>query len=68
MKQLTLQSEAYRYAVAAFKEWLQTIGYNGPVAVETFSKALRELSPDEAAATARDAVARSLVSFAPSTI
>jgi len=28
MKQLTLQSEAYRYVIASFKEWLQTIGYN----------------------------------------
>jgi len=28
MKQLTLQSEAYRYAVASFKEWLETIGYS----------------------------------------
>ena len=28
MKTLTLQSEAYRYVIAAFKEWLQTIGYN----------------------------------------
>jgi len=28
MKQLTLQSETYRYIIAAFKEWLQTIGYS----------------------------------------
>jgi integrase/recombinase XerD len=28
MKQLTLQSEAYRYIIASFKEWLQTLGYN----------------------------------------
>jgi integrase/recombinase XerD len=28
MKQLALQSEAYRYVIASFKEWLQTIGYN----------------------------------------
>jgi integrase/recombinase XerD len=28
MKTLTLQSEAYRYIIASFKEWLQTIGYN----------------------------------------
>ena len=27
MKTLTLQSEAYRYIIASFKEWLQTIGY-----------------------------------------
>jgi integrase/recombinase XerD len=27
MKQLALQSEAYRYIIASFKEWLQTIGY-----------------------------------------
>lgn len=28
MKQLTLHSEAYRYCIASFKEWLQTIGYS----------------------------------------
>ena len=28
MKHLTLHSEAYRYAIASFKEWLQTIGYS----------------------------------------
>lgn len=28
MKHLTLNSEAYRYAVASFKEWLETIGYS----------------------------------------
>ena len=28
MKSLTLQSEAYRYIIASFKEWLQTLGYN----------------------------------------
>lgn len=28
MKQLALQSEAYRYIIASFKEWLQTIGYS----------------------------------------
>ncbi len=28
MKHLTLQSEAYRYIIASFKEWLQTIGYS----------------------------------------
>jgi integrase/recombinase XerD len=28
MKALTLQSEAYRYIIASFKEWLQTIGYS----------------------------------------
>jgi integrase/recombinase XerD len=28
MKGLTLQSEAYRYIIASFKEWLQTIGYS----------------------------------------
>lgn len=28
MKQLTLHSEAYRYIIASFKEWLQTLGYN----------------------------------------
>lgn len=28
MKKLTLQSEAYRYIIASFKEWLQTIGYS----------------------------------------
>jgi len=29
MKQLVLHSEAYRYIIASFKEWLQTIGYSG---------------------------------------
>ena len=29
MKTLTLHSEAYRYIIASFKEWLQTLGYNG---------------------------------------
>jgi integrase/recombinase XerD len=28
MKQLALQSEAYRYIVQGFREWLSTIGYN----------------------------------------
>lgn len=28
MKQLTLNSEAYRYIIASFKEWLQTLGYS----------------------------------------
>lgn len=28
MKQLALQSEAYRYIIASFKEWLQILGYN----------------------------------------
>lgn len=28
MKQLALHSEAYRYIIASFKEWLQTIGYS----------------------------------------
>ena len=28
MKQLTLHSEAYRYSIASFKEWLQTLGYS----------------------------------------
>jgi integrase/recombinase XerD len=28
MKTLTLHSEAYRYIIASFKEWLQTLGYN----------------------------------------
>ncbi|MES1249458.1 MAG: tyrosine-type recombinase/integrase, partial [Chitinophaga rupis] len=28
MKQLALQSEAYRYIVQSFREWLATIGYN----------------------------------------
>ena len=28
MKQLTLHSEAYRYIIASFKEWLQTLGYS----------------------------------------
>jgi integrase/recombinase XerD len=29
MKQLALQSEAYRYIVRGFGEWLGTVGYNG---------------------------------------
>jgi integrase/recombinase XerD len=28
VKTLTINSEAYRYIIAAFKEWLQTLGYN----------------------------------------
>jgi integrase/recombinase XerD len=28
MKQLALHSEAYRYIIASFKEWLQTLGYS----------------------------------------
>jgi hypothetical protein len=28
MKQLALHSEAYRYIVRSFREWLATIGYN----------------------------------------
>jgi integrase/recombinase XerD len=28
MKALTLHSEAYRYIIASFKEWLQTLGYS----------------------------------------
>lgn len=28
MKQLTLHSEAYRYIITSFKEWLQTLGYS----------------------------------------
>jgi len=28
MKQLTLHSEAYRYIIASFKEWLQVLGYS----------------------------------------
>jgi len=28
MKTLTLHSEAYRYIIASFKEWLQTLGYS----------------------------------------
>ncbi len=28
MKQLTLNSEAYRYIIASFKEWLETVGYS----------------------------------------
>lgn len=30
MKTLTLHSEAYRYIIAGFKEWLQTMGYSEP--------------------------------------
>jgi hypothetical protein len=28
MKQLTLQSEAYRYIIASFTEWLDILGYS----------------------------------------
>ncbi len=28
MKQLTLESEAYRYIIASFREWLDILGYN----------------------------------------
>ena len=28
MKQLALQSEAYRYIVRSFREWLATVGYS----------------------------------------
>lgn len=31
MKQLALQSEAYRYIVQGFRAWLQTVGYNEQV-------------------------------------
>lgn len=31
MKQLALHSEAYRYSIASFREWLQTLGYSSPM-------------------------------------
>lgn len=34
MKTLPLHSEAYRYIIAGFKEWLQTIGYNEQTAYQ----------------------------------
>lgn len=38
--------------VRGFLSTLRALGYNGPVAVETFSQKLNEMSPDEAAALA----------------
>lgn len=41
-----------------FLEALRHIGYDGPVAVETFSDELKEMGPDEAARRAGDAMRR----------
>ncbi len=38
--------------IKGFLQTLQALGYEGPVAVETFSEELRALSPQEAAARA----------------
>lgn len=42
--------------IVAFLSTLGALGYDGPVAVETFSEKLKALSPDEAAAKASAAV------------
>jgi len=42
--------------ITAFLKTLAAIGFDGPVAVETFSEELRALAPDEAAARASTAV------------
>ena len=42
--------------ITAFLSTLAALGYDGPVAVETFSDALRKMAPDEAAAQASAAV------------
>ena len=41
--------------VRGFLSTLKALGYNGPVAVETFSKSLNAMSPDDAAAAAAKA-------------
>ena len=42
--------------ITAFLQTLGAIGYDGPVAVETFSEELRAMSPDDAARAASQAV------------
>jgi sugar phosphate isomerase/epimerase len=42
--------------IIGFMKTLGAIGYDGPVAVETFSEELNQLSPDEAAGRASEAV------------
>jgi sugar phosphate isomerase/epimerase len=42
--------------IVGFLKTLAALGYDGPVAVETFSEELRALPPDEAAARAAEAV------------
>ncbi|MBV9866970.1 MAG: sugar phosphate isomerase/epimerase [Abitibacteriaceae bacterium] len=44
--------------ITAFLKTLNALGYDGPLAVETFSEELRALSPDDAAAQAGAAVAQ----------
>ena len=46
--------------VRGFLSTLRALGYDGPVAVETFSKTLTEMSPDEAAALAATATVSAL--------
>ena len=46
--------------VRGFLSTLRALGYNGPVAVETFSKKLNEMSPDDAAALAATATRKAL--------
>ena len=41
--------------VRGFLSTLRALGYNGPVAVETFSETLNAMSPDDAAAAAAKA-------------
>ena len=46
--------------VRGFLSTLRALGYDGPVAVETFSQALNQMSPDEAAALAATATLKAL--------
>ena len=46
--------------VRGFLSTLRALGYDGPVAVETFSKTLTEMSPDDAAALAATATLSAL--------
>ncbi len=48
--------------VRGFLSTLKALGYNGPVAVETFSEKLNALSPDEAAAAAAKATRAAMAS------
>ena len=48
--------------VRGFLSTLQALGYDGPVAVETFSEKLKAMSPDEAAASAATATLKALAS------
>ena len=55
-----LPGETGEIDVRGFLSTLRALGYDGPVAVETFSKALNEMSPDEAAAMAAKATLSAL--------